>query len=301
MMALRAILVVLDDSAASDNRLDIATALARQHDAHLIGFSALSLLTTGGPALQPPGNPDTDTPDTPRTSSLLGWGALPPVEYRQANLQAAEKAERMEIAFRERARMVGLTSDWAMANGKASEALTRLARQADLVILGQVDPNYPTRPEARQLIEDVLMTSGRPILVIPYIGQFTTVGTKVIIGWNNSREAVRALNDALPLLAKAASITILEAVPTGRKSAPEDVTGADIARHLARHGIDTRTSRTMMTGISASDALLSRAADASADLLVVGGYGHTRLREFMLGGVTRSLLQHMTLPVLMSH
>jgi nucleotide-binding universal stress UspA family protein len=298
MMALRSILVVLDDSASSDQRLDIAVALAGQHDAHLTGFSALSLLRTSGPSVQPPEPSDTETQRTP---SLLGWGALPPADYRKANLRAAEKAERLEIAFRERLRTMGLTGDWAMADGKAGEALTRHARQADLVILGQVDPNHATRPEARQLIEDVLMSSGRPILVIPYIGQFATVGTQVLIGWNNSREAVRALNDALPLLAKAASITILQAVPTGRKSAPEDVTGADIARHLARHGIDAHTSRTTMTGISASDALLSRAADANADLLVVGGYGHTRLREFMLGGVTRALLQHMTLPVLMSH
>jgi nucleotide-binding universal stress UspA family protein len=109
------------------------------------------------------------------------------------------------------------------------------------------------------------------------------------------------MNDAIPLLAKAASITILEASPIGRKPATDDATRADITRHLARHGISAKTARTAMASISAPDAMLSYAADVSADLLVVGGYGHSRLRELILGGVTRELLQHMTLPVLMSH
>ena len=177
----------------------------------------------------------------------------------------------------------------------------RQAQQVDLVILGQIDPTHPPRPEGRHLIEDVLMTSGRPILVIPYISQLAKIGTKVLVGWNNSREAVRAMNDAMPLLAKASSVTILEAIPAGKKAATDEVTSADLARHLARHGIEAKTARTVMADISASDAMLSYAADASADLLVVGGYGHSRLRELMLGGVTRELLQHMTLPVLMSH
>ena len=109
------------------------------------------------------------------------------------------------------------------------------------------------------------------------------------------------MNDAIPLLAKAASVTILEANPIGRKPASDDAASADITRHLSRHGISAETARTALASISASDALLSYAADISADLLVVGGYGHSRLRERILGGVTRELLQHMTLPVLMSH
>ena len=175
------------------------------------------------------------------------------------------------------------------------------ARNADLVILGQVDPAQPPPPAGRQLVEDVLMTSGRPILVVPYIGRFEAFRTKIVVGWNNSREAARAVNDAIPLLAKAAAVTILEASPIGRKPATDDATSADITRHLARHGISAETARTVIAGISASDALLSYAADVSGEMLVVGGYGHSRLRELMLGGVTRELLQHMTLPVLMSH
>jgi nucleotide-binding universal stress UspA family protein len=296
MTALRDIILVLDDSAPSEIRLDIAIALAQQHDAHLTGLSALDLLMPTRAAVQPRGNPAEDT----EPASVL-WRAGPPIDYPEADTQSAEEAERIEAMFRERLRFSHLQGDWRMASGKVSETVVRQARHADLVILGQVDPAHPPPPAGRQLVEDVLMTSGRPILVIPYIGRFETLGTNILVGWNTSREAARAVNDAIPFLAKAASVTILEANPVGRKLGTDDATSADITRHLARHGISAETARTAIASISAADALLSYVSDISADLLVVGGYGHSRLREFILGGVTRELLRHMTLPVLMSH
>jgi nucleotide-binding universal stress UspA family protein len=297
MTTLRDIVVVLDDSASSEMRLTVAVVLAQQHGAHLTGFSALNLLLPARPAVVPRDNPQVYTQPA---SQLMNWGAVLPHDYPEADTQAAEAAERIETAFRERLRSTDLHGDWQVASGKVSETLVCKARHADLVILGQVDPAHPP-PAGRQLVEDVLMTSGRPILVIPYIGRFDTFGTNILVGWNNSREAARAMNDAIPLLAKAASVTILEANPIGRKLASDDATSADITRHLARHGISAKTARTSTDRMSASDALLSYAADVSADLLVVGGYGHSRLRELILGGVTRELLQHMTLPVLMAH
>jgi nucleotide-binding universal stress UspA family protein len=228
----------------------------------------------------------------------MNWAAVNPLDYPEAETLAAEEAERIEAVFWERLRFSGLQGDWRVASGKASETVVGRARHADLVILGQVDPDHPPPPAGRQLVESILMTSGRPVLVIPYVGRFETFSTKIIVGWNNSREAARAVNDAIPLLAKAASVTILEVNPIGREPATDDVTSADITRHLARHGINAETARTVMTSISASDALLSYAADLSAEMLVVGGYGHSRLRELILGGVTRELLRHMTLPVL---
>ena len=298
MTALRDIVVVLDDATRSEIRLDIAVALAQQHDAYLTGLSALDLLMPTRPVVRPRGNPEVDRQ---LGSQLMNWGAVPPVDYPEADRQAAETAERIEAAFRERLRFSGLPGDWRVASGQVSETVVRQARHADLVILGQIDPEHPPPPEGRQLVEDVLMTSGRPILVIPYIGRFETCGTNILVGWNNSREAARAVSDAIPLLAKAASVTILEADHIGRKPATDDASSADIIRHLARYGISAETARTVMVSISASDVLLSYASDISADLLVVGGYGHSRLRELILGGVTRDLLRHMTLPVLMSH
>ena len=298
MTTLRDIVVVLDESASSEIRLTVAVGLAQQYGAHLTGVSALDLLRPASPAARPHDNPLVYTLPA---SKLMNWGAVLPHDYSEADTQAAEAAERIEAAFRERLRFTDLHSDWQVASGKVSETVVCRARHADLVILGQVDPAHPPPPAGRQLVEEVLMTSGRPILVIPYIGRFETFGTNILVGWNNSREAARAMNDAIPLLTKAASVTILEANPIGRKPASDDATSADISRHLARHGISAKTARTTMDSTSASDALLSYAADVSADLLVVGGYGHSRLRELILGGVTRELLQHMTLPVLMAH
>ena len=298
MTTLRDIVVVLEESARSEIRLDIAVALAQRHDAHLTGLSALDLLKPTRPLVQPRADPEVGT----QGASQLGtWGAVPPVDYPEADRQAAEKAERIEAAFRERLRFSGLRGDWRVASGNVSEIVVGQTRHADLVILGQADPDHLPAPGGQQLVENVLMKAGRPILVIPYIGRFETFGTKILVGWNSSREAARAVNDAIPLLAKAASVIILEADRIGRKAVTEDATSADIIRHLAWHGVYAEMARTVMANISASDVLLGYASDISADLLVVGGYGHSRLRELVLGGVTRELLRHMTLPVLMSH
>jgi nucleotide-binding universal stress UspA family protein len=296
MTALRDILVVLDDSAASEIRMDIAVALAQQHGAHLTGLSALELLMPTRPLVQPRGNSEGDTRPA---SPLRNWGAVPLVDHPEAETQAAERAEQLETTFRERLRFSQLLGEWRVVSGKLSETVVRQARQTDLVILGQVNPNHPPPPEGRQLVEDVLITAGRPILVIPYIGRFPTVGSRILVGWNNSREAARAVNDAIPLLARAASVAILEV--SARKPATDDATSTDITRHLTHHGIRAETIRTVLAGSSTPDLLLNYAADVSADLLVVGGYGHSRLRELVLGGVTRELLRHMTLPLLMSH
>ena len=267
-MALRDILVMLDSSVQSATRLQIAVSLAQRDAAYLIGFCALNMMQPGG---------------------------HPGVE-----ISIAEETERIKTEFRNRLRFAGLQGEWRETTDNVSEALAHRMRHVDLTILGQVDQNHPP-PAGRHLIEDVLLTGGRPILVIPHVGRFETLGTNVLVGWNNSREATRALNDAIPLIANNASVLVLEAYTIGSKSASDDTTSGEAASHLTRHGFNAKTALTALTGVSASDVLLSYAADVSADLLVVGGYGHSRLRELVLGGVTRELLQHMTLPVLMSH
>jgi nucleotide-binding universal stress UspA family protein len=298
MAALRDIIVVLDDTAPSEIRLTIAIALAQQHNAYLTGLSALDLLRPARSATQPRGSLETDAPPE---SPLLNLGAARPVAYPDADTQVAEKAEQIEVAFRERLRLSGVQGDWRVASSRMSEAVVRQTRHADLIILGQIDPSHPLPPADRHLIEDVLLTSGRPTLIVPYIGQFKTIGTRVLVAWNNSREAARVISDAMPLLAKATSVTVLVVNPGGREPATDDATIADLIYHLARHGISARAEHTVGANISVSDALLSYAADSNADLLVAGGYGHSRLRERILGSITHELLQHLTLPVLMSH
>jgi nucleotide-binding universal stress UspA family protein len=285
MIALQDIVVVLDGSASSETRLTLAIALAQQHNAHLTGLSALALLMPARPVAHPRSYPEPDMP--PAFSLDLGD-------------VAAERAERIEATFRERLRLSGVQGDWRVVSDKISEAVARQACYADLIVLGQVDPNHPPLPAARQLVEDVLLTSGRPILIIPYTGRFETFGTNILVAWNNSREAARAVHDAIPLLAKAASVTVLAVNRRGQESATEDAT-ADLIHHLVRHGISATAARTAAADIPVSDALLSYAADLNADLLVSGSYGHSRLRERILGSTTHEVLQHLTLPVLMSH
>ena len=175
------------------------------------------------------------------------------------------------------------------------------ARYSDLAILGQLDPDR-AQPEATgPRPEQVVLASGRPVLVVPYAGHFDKLGRRVVIGWNATREAARAVGDAMPLLAAAEVVTVLtidaREAPRGHGELP----GADISRHLARHGVKAQVEQTVLADLSVGDVLLSRAADLGADLLVMGAYGHSRFRELLLGGATRTLLQSMTIPVVMSH
>ena len=133
------------------------------------------------------------------------------------------------------------------------------------------------------------MTSGRPVLAVPYAGNFPAVGERVLIAWNASREAARAVNDALPLLAQAQNVTVLAVNSRSGIGGHGDVPAADIALHLARHGVKAEAAPTSSGDISDSQALLSYAADISADLIVAGAYGHSRVREIVFGGVTGSV------------
>jgi nucleotide-binding universal stress UspA family protein len=144
------------------------------------------------------------------------------------------------------------------------------------------------------------VTAGRPLLLVPYVGTYRKVGAKVLVGWAGTREATRAVHDSLALIEPDGDVTVLTIETT--RPASDVIPGADIAAHLARHGLRVSAARTVVTdGLTPADALLDYASDLGADLLVVGGYGHSRMREMILGGVTRDLLRHMTVPVLMSH
>lgn len=172
------------------------------------------------------------------------------------------------------------------------------ARHTDLVILGQ--SKTPALLD-RHVADHVALGCGRPVLVVPYIGAGSTLGERVFIAWNGRREAVRAIHDALPLLERAKHVTVMAINPRAGAEEHGDVPCADICLHLARHGVEAEAAEVESGDVGVGDMLLSRAADASADLIVMGAYGHSRIRELMLGGVTKHLLEHMTVPVLMSH
>jgi nucleotide-binding universal stress UspA family protein len=145
------------------------------------------------------------------------------------------------------------------------------------------------------------MDTGRPALVIPYIGARAIPPKRAMVAWDGSREAARAVNDALPFLRLATSVTILVVDAERRPSQLGEQPGADIATHLARHSVKVEVRQVHGGGLATGDVILSQASDEGTDLVVMGGYGHSRFREMVLGGATRHLLDHMTCPVLLSH
>ena len=173
-----------------------------------------------------------------------------------------------------------------------------------MVIVGQTNEDtlgaYGT---AVALPEQVALSSGRPTLVVPYAGCFETTGQRVIVAWDARREAARAISDALPLLQQADHVFAVSINPRVGEEEGEhgDLAGADLALLLTRHGVSVQARPVINKAIGTADILLNQVADEAADLLVMGAYGHSRLRETILGGVTKYVLGHMTVPVLMAH
>jgi hypothetical protein len=284
-MRLRDILIVLDGTPRDSVKLEVALALARRHGAHLTGLCVQEHLMPADMSYALGGYPDL-------------W-ALPEFA-RQLEAQTAATAARIEAGFREALRREDAAGEWILDTGPLVPSVVHSARLSDLVVLGQADPDNPGPVSARALVEDVLVSAGRPVLIVPYAGRFDTLGTCALIGWTNTRESTRAVHDALPLFDPEGKVTVLS-VETEAPD-PDALPTADIAEHLARHGLTVTATRTVVTdGLAPADALLDYASDLGADLLVVGGYGHSRTREMVMGGVTRDLLRHMTVPVLMSH
>jgi nucleotide-binding universal stress UspA family protein len=294
-MDLKDILVCLDPSDAGEGRLRLAAAIAREHHAHL---SAAYVLPNGAPAVAPSGGLGVSVPTgaawLPQGSIVAGipGPGVPPTA-------GAALAEIIEERFREEVRPHAIEGDWHMfATGDSAE-LVALLRAIDLVILGQTSPDYRAPHGFRP--EDIVVGCGRPVLVVPYAGAFDKVGRRVLVAWDGTREATRALHDSLPLIGKAEAVTVMT-VRTREASFEQDAPSLERAvRHLGRHGIAARAEETPRGDMSISDLLLSRAADLAADLIVAGAYHHSQFREALLGGVSRELLDHMTVPVLMSH
>ena len=285
-MTIKDILVQMDSGAACAARLDLAVGLAQLHEAHLTALCVFDLNLVPGAGY-----------------SAMGFEYSTALIEQQSELRdnAFAAAAKVEAIFRERLRREGLPGEWRLVEGAADAAIGLQARYADLVILGQGDPNQPGVAGWTPVIEQVLFTAGRPVLVVPYAGRFAQIGRQVLVGWDAGREATRAVHDALPLMHKAEAVTVLAIdAHSGLPGHGEEPT-ADICAHLARHGLPVTGAQTSSDGLDAADILLNYAADLGADLIVIGGYGHSRFREMVLGGMTRGLLKQMTVPVLLSH
>ncbi|SOE87611.1 Nucleotide-binding universal stress protein, UspA family [Burkholderia sp. YR290] len=277
-MSYKTLLVHIDDSRHTPTRIALSLDLARRWDAHLIGLYAVST--------------DTFRPSFPQDdrASFAGFEA-----------QLAERLQSAHDAFLAAAERSGHRSiEWRAPRGPALEVATLHARHADLLILGQDDPRDAASYVAPKFVGSLVLDAGRPALVIPHAGTVNSPGENVLVAWDGSREAARAVADALPLL-KAARYVSVDIV---RRAEPhsEAPVGIDIAAWLDSHGVNASFSLTPpRPGTRTGASLLARASDLHFDLIVIGAYGHSRARERVFGGVTQTMLESMTIPVLMSH
>jgi nucleotide-binding universal stress UspA family protein len=270
------ILVNLSVVEGRDLACDYALSVAHAFNAHLAGiaFACDPVLAIAGEAMPP------------------RW-----IEEQRAKVPEAAKAA--VAKFEEGAHRVGLSAESRVLNaavGEGPKLFGQIARRFDLSIVQQNNPERPANEDA--VIEAALFDSGRPVLIVPYIQTEGLSLNHVLVCWDGSRNAARAIADSQPFLARA---KVIEVVTIGTDIKSNEIPGADIAHHLARHGLNIELKKIVVTDLDVPNAILSHAADISGDFIVMGGYGHSRLREFILGGATRGILATMTVPTFMSH
>ncbi len=210
---------------------------------------------------------------------------------------AAAKRTALEEIFKRTVGLSGLPNEWRVfrgTSGSTSTAMAETTRCGDLIISSQPRPGYPSE------YNDLLFESGRPALFIPWVSRQIAPFKRVLLAWDGSREAARAAFDSLPLLKTAEMVEIFSVDPQDTRSQSASMAGADLATSLDRHGVKATLNSLPSNNLSVAAILENRLADMSADLMVMGAYSHSRLRETVFGGVTRTLLESMTVPVLMS-
>jgi nucleotide-binding universal stress UspA family protein len=271
------LVVNLSGRAPQDFAADYAISMAATFGAHVAGLAFL----------YEPVIPD----------GTLGGVPVDLIELqREENSKTAKDAvDRFEAATK-KAGVAAQSRILDATFGGAASLFARTARRFDLAVVGQAQREHGASEEL--MIEGALFESGRPVVVVPYIQKSGLTLERVLVCWDGGRTAARAVGDAMPFLERAKAVDIV-IVAEERKN--DEITGAKLSEHLARRGIKTNVKRIAKGGLAVDAAILDYAADGGADFMVMGGYGHSRLREFILGGVTRSILASMTLPVLMSH
>jgi nucleotide-binding universal stress UspA family protein len=257
---------------------DYAVSVATSFDAHLAGIAFLydPIVPVSGAGYIPAEVIETQERDNEAaTKAALG-------RFTAASARAGVTAEPLTLS----ASFAGV-----------GEQFGRIARRFDLSIVGQAEPETGGVEEI--IAESALFESGRPVIIVPYIQRGPLKLDRVMVCWDGSRAATRAIADAMPLLRRSGRVEVV--IVANERGKKDEIEGADMGAHLARHGLNVEVNRTALGDIDVADVILSHAADAGSDFIVMGGYGHSRLREFLLGGVTRSIMRSMTAPVLMSH
>jgi nucleotide-binding universal stress UspA family protein len=272
------ILVHVDALPAASRRLDLALMLAERTEAHIVGlyvdsFEQMLLYS-----------------DVYAVASLLDIVAE----------EAARTAEAARARFDQAVAGRAVTTEWRAVKGLTDRKIAEHARYADLTVLGQNDPDNLASGSAARAAEHVPLISGKPCLIVPHADGPVGFGENILIAWNGSREALRAVHDALPLLKSASKVVIFSF--SSRKDAGLRGSAEMLADHLSRHEVDSLISDWTNTGdMSAVEALFASLDTQDSDLLVAGAFGHSRTFEALFGGVSLELLRQPTLPILMSH
>ncbi|MDQ2927219.1 MAG: universal stress protein [Caldimonas sp.] len=280
-MTLTTLLLPLDDDPLCELRTQFTLSLARAHASHVIG------LACGG------------TVDLPVDAA----GATSLSEYADVAWSAIrERNERCAGAFRIAcASTPPVSFETISEESERAQAIVRRSHCADLVVLSQPNPSLPNDAAYRRMIEEVLLNGPRPTLLLPYAGHFKSSPRNVMVACNDSREGARALADALPLLRKSDQVQLVAWMEGDDDRSLLRSELDTVARWLGRHHVQATARVELLSGIGIADAMLSRAADLGAELIVMGAYGHARWSERILGGATRGILATMTVPVFMSH
>lgn len=277
-MGYKDILVHLDSSPACPTRIDIGVNLARAFDAKLTGLYVVGL-----------------APMHQYAEADLGPEL---VEAHDRYMRdAAHEAERL---FHERTRTANVSAEWRQVEGALPDLVMLHGRFADLVVAGQRNAERLDPGTAPELPEHLILDAGRPVLVVPHTGSFPAVGERVAIAWKTNRGAARAVNDALPLLKKAKAVCVIAINPEGGISGEGSNPAADVVEHLSRHGISAEARSPKAERGTLGQTLRETISNFGADMVVMGAFGRSRWSELILGGVTRTMLGNMTVPVLMS-
>jgi len=279
MVEIRDVVVFVDGRREGSGIIDFAAQLSQEHLAHLTGVFAWPPLANEGSA-----------------AYVRGKAILDLIAGLDAEVSRREKT--LRDTFEKAASGRGLQAEWRVVRHLLAEDMVVHARYADLAIVGRPDSaGHDAIP--LDLPRTLVLASGRPVLLVPPDSSMST-GRRVLVGWNAGREATRAVADALPFLARAEAVEVLVVDHERHMTDHGEEPGADIARHLVRHGVRVDVRRMASGGEEVGRLIFSRASAFGADLVVMGAYGHSRLTEFVFGGATRTALHEARLPVLMS-
>ena len=275
-MSYKSILVFLDDGKSNEDRVNTAIAMAESHGAHLTGAALL-----------------TQKPEILNTDS-----------EHLADLESRRMAERLVKEFESKASAAGIEHDSIIVPGNSDESASKMAhhgRNADLIILAQPNPDGRNFTRMLSFAEEVMLYSGRPILFIPYIGANKIPFKHAMISWDGTPAATRATYDAIPLLRDTEDVKVLVVQSKKQLESKSDVQAEALSHSLLRHGIQSQVAKVSPGSSSVASVILNEVSHNDIDVLIMGGYGTPSLRQKILGGVTRSLLSTMLIPVLLAH